>query len=287
MHNFFFLDYSKIKLETMIILLTLTSLLLLILLAKLSEIAKYYIKYAAYSLCCVLMTCFAGIFCLFHPGNSENVKIAQFFTKLMNVEWMFGFKIEVLDYHNILNAQQPFVIISNHQTIIDTIFVMQVPPKGAVPIAKKSLFYVPIFGQVLWLFGTIFIDRKRTKSAVEIMKKVACEINKRKTPVWIFPEGSRYQCDKIMPFRKGAFHLAIQAQVPLVPVVIGNYRNVIDCHNKSFNGGVIRVKCLPAIKTTNLTVDDVDDLAKTAYKIMSEEFEKDCKVNSDVHFSGK
>ena len=233
------------------------------------------------------MTCFAGIFCLFHPGNSENVKIAQFFTKLMNVEWMFGFKIEVLDYHNVLNTQQTFVIILNRQTIIDTIFVMQVPPKGAVPIANKSLFYVPIFGQVLWLFVTIFIDRKKTKSAVEIMKKVACEIDKRKTPIWIFPKGSRYQCDKIMPFRKCAFHLAIQAKVPLVLVVIGNYRNVINCHNKSFKGGVIRVKCLPAIETSDLTVDDVDDLAKTACKIMSEEFEKDSKMNSDLYFNGK
>lgn len=269
--------------------LLLTILLVLGLITSVSPKAMYHVKYTGYIFGCIVITSFAGIFCLFHkPGNSVNVKFAQIITKIMNFEWLFGIDIEVVDQHHILKTKQPFVVISNHQTIIDAVFVMQLPPRGTtVPIAKKSLFYVPIFGQVLWLFGTFFIDRKNPKSAVEALKKVASKMIEKNTSIWVFPEGSRYQCDKIMPFRNGAFHLAIQAQVPIIPVVIGNYRNVIDCRNKIFDRGVMRVKCLPPIETKGLSEDDVDDLSKKAFQIMTDEFTKDYEAKSYLYIDCK
>ena len=255
---------------------------------KISQTAKYHVKYIGFLLYSILMTCFAAMFCLFHkPGSSENVKFAQLITKIMNFEWLFGIKIEVQDHYHLLNAKQPFVVISNHQTVIDALIIMRVPPKRTVPLAKKGLFYVPIFGQVLWLFGTVFIDRKNHNLAVDAMKKVGSTMVENMTSLWIFPEGSRYQYDKIMAFKKGAFHLAVQAQVPLVPIVIGNYKNVLDCHNKTFEGGVIRVKCLPPIETTDLKETDIDDLMNKTFQIISKEFDNDYKDNSSLYLKIK
>ena len=70
-----------------------------------------------------------------------------------------------------------------------------------------------------------------------------------------------------------------------MPVVIGNYRNVLDRQNKRFDGGVIRVKCLPPIDTTGLTVDDVNEFTDKVFKIISEEFEKD--YNDNLHLYPK
>ena len=274
--------------DLMILLLLLLFLFLMGSITKISPTAKYHVKYIGFLLYCILMTCFAAVFCIFHkPGSSENVKFAQLITKIMNFEWLFGIKIEVQDHYHLLKAKQPFVVISNHQTVIVALIIMRVPPKGTVPLAKKSLLYVPIFGQVLWLFGTIFIDRKNRNSAVDVMKKVGSTMVENMTSLWIFPEGSRYQCNKIMAFKKGAFHLAIQAQVPLVPIVIGNYRNVLDCHNKTFEGGVIRVKCLPPIETTDLKESNIDDLMNKVFQIISKEFDKDYKENSSLYLKTK
>lgn len=253
---------------------------------KLSKRAKYHIKYIAFHLYCIFLSLLCGFFCLFHkPGSSENLKIGQLFMRLIKFEWLFGLKIEIKGHENLLDSKRPFIVVSNHQTSIDALIMLKTSPNRTAPLAKKILLYVPIFGQVCWLCGTVFINRKHGKTAIEIMRKVGSKMKKKMTSLWIFPEGTRYQLDKVMPFKKGAFHLAVQAQVPLVPVVIGNYRNVLDRQNKRFDGGVIRVKCLPPIDTTGLTVDDVNEFTDKVFKIISEEFEKD--YNDNLHLYPK
>ena len=253
---------------------------------KLSKRAKYHIKYIAFHLYCIFLALLCGFFCLFHkPGSSENLKIGQLFMRLIKFEWLFGLKIEIKGHENLLDSKRPFIVVSNHQTSIDALILLKTSPNRTAPLAKKILLYVPIFGQVCWLCGTVFINRKHGKTAIEIMRKVGSKMKKKMTSLWIFPEGTRYQLDKVMLFKKGAFHLAVQAQVPLVPVVIGNYRNVLDRQNKRFDGGVIRVKCLPPIDTTGLTVDDVNEFTDKVFKIISEEFEKD--YNDNLHLYPK
>lgn len=111
--------------------LLLTFLLLLGLITRVSPKAIYHVKYIGYMFGCIVMTSFAGIFCLFHkPGNSVNVKFAQIITKIMNFEWLYGIDIEVVDQGYILKTKQPFVVISNYQAILDAVFVMQLPPRG-------------------------------------------------------------------------------------------------------------------------------------------------------------
>ena len=91
--------------------------------------------------------------------------------------------------------------------------------------------------------------------------------------VYIFPEGTRsyYDHPDLLSFKKGAFHLAIQAQVPIVPVVAANYSNVLSFKKKIFRMGIIPAKVLKPIETKGKTKEDVDDLLKLVRDRMLEE----------------
>lgn len=259
-------------------------LVVLWLLCKVSDKIKFTVKYTAYSLYCIFIAGCSGIFCLFYkPKSSMNIFIPQFFIKWTGFEWLFGLKLKFKNMDILHNIKKPCVVISNHQTSIDAMLLLITSPLGTAPLAKRILLYVPIFGVVSWLCGTIFIDRSKGKTAIEVMKKVGEEMKEKMTSLWIFPEGSRYQQDKLMPFKKGAFHLAVQAQVPIVPVIFGNYRNIIDAKGKQFNTGEIRTICLPPISTEGKTVDDINDLIETAYKVMSETFHEDFEEHRHLY----
>ncbi|XP_066913023.1 1-acyl-sn-glycerol-3-phosphate acyltransferase beta-like [Clytia hemisphaerica] len=253
-------------------------------LCQLSDKFKYHVKYVGYCLYCIFIAACSGLFCLFYkPRSSMNIFIPQFFIKWTGFKWLFGINLKYENLEILHNVKKPCVVVSNHQTSLDAMLLLIMSPLGVAPLAKRVLLYVPIFGPVCWLCGTIYIDRSKGRSAIQIMKKVGEEMKKNLTTLWIFPEGSRYQQDKLLPFKKGAFHLAVQAGVPIAPVIFGNYRNVIDRKNKKFDGGEIRCICLPPISTEGKTVDDVNDIVESTHKLMSDAFEKDFKSHSHMY----
>ncbi|XP_065644811.1 1-acyl-sn-glycerol-3-phosphate acyltransferase alpha [Hydra vulgaris] len=248
-----------------------------------SSTIKYHVKYISFSLYCIFLACVTSLFCFINPRSSYNLVIVQKALKIFNFEWLFGVNITIKNGENIKNCKKPFVVVSNHQSAIDALIMIKSSPNGTAPLAKEILFYVPIFGQVCWLCGTIFINRKQGKVAIDIMRKVGQEMKKKLTSLWIFSEGTRHQLDEVMPFKKGAFHLAIQGEIPIVPVAISNYRNVIDTKNKLFDGGSIRVYCLPPITTVGLSSNDVDSLMEKVHKAISNTFNQDQREHLELY----
>jgi len=123
------------------------------------------------------------------------------------------------------------------------------------------------------LSGTVFIDRGNRKSAIAAFDGAVQEIKGNKQSVWIFPEGTRsyYSKPDLLPFKKGAFHLAIQAGVPIVPVVVQNYSHVLHLQDRTFEPGVINVKVLEPIPTKDQDLADIDDLVvQTREKMLKE-----------------
>lgn len=90
-------------------------------------------------------------------------------------------------------------------------------------ISKRELFYYFPFGPGAWLCGLRYIDRSSTKRAYETLLSVTKLMTEEKIKIWIYPEGTRNNQGGFLPFRKGAFVTAIQAQVPIMPVVIAPY----------------------------------------------------------------
>lgn len=141
----------------------------------------------------------------------------------------------------------------------------------------SHVFYKHILGLTnnltVALSKTVFINRSSRSSAVAAMSQAAETMHKEQQSVYIFPEGTRSYANTptLLPFKKGAFHLAIQAQVPIVPVVVANYSNVLDMKRKIFNAGKIPVSILKPVETKGLTKDDVDGLVQRVQDDMAQE----------------
>ena len=109
---------------------------------------------------------------------------------------------------------------------------------GVVTIGKKSLKWIPIFGQIYWLSGNIMIDRKHTGRARNTLDIAAKRIAQKRTSVWLFPEGTRSYGRGILPFKQGAFRLAKTTNEPIVMVTASNLHNKIKW-NRWDNGTVL------------------------------------------------
>lgn len=123
------------------------------------------------------------------------------------------------------------------------------------------------------LSKTVFIERKSRTQAVAAFDKAAQQMHSARQSVYIFPEGTRsyYDHPDLLPFKKGAFHLAVQAQVPIVPVVVANYSNVLNIKRKIFRTGRIPIRVLEPIPTKGKTKEDVDTLLQEVREKMLSE----------------
>jgi len=92
-------------------------------------------------------------------------------------------------------------------------------------VAKRELQWVPLLGQYLTASGAVFVDRSNITNAIKSLAAAGETMKTRGTSVWLFPEGTRSLRpeNKLLSFKSGAFHLAVQAGVPIVPVVCENY----------------------------------------------------------------
>jgi lysophosphatidate acyltransferase len=155
-----------------------------------------------------------------------------------------GITFEIDDPHDYLNSTRPAIFIGNHQTELDVLMLGCIFPKYCSVTAKSSLRRTPFLGWFMALSGTVFIDRQNSSSAREAMVGAADEIRRKRQSVYMFPEGTRsyYKEPGLLPFKKGAFHLAVQAKVPIVPVVVANYAHVLDARSWTFKAGKIPVK---------------------------------------------
>jgi 1-acyl-sn-glycerol-3-phosphate acyltransferase len=118
----------------------------------------------------------------------------------------------------------PQVVVSNHVSWYDIFAIAGVIPVPFHFVAKKELESIPLFGRAWKTAGHISIDRSDRKKAIESLRRAGEEIRARRSAVVIFPEGTRSRTGRLQPFKKGAFSLAMEAGVPIVPtVVVGSY----------------------------------------------------------------
>lgn len=217
----------------------------------------------------VSFSCLIGIIVsVFRPFDTRNIKVT---TEL--IKWgrhILGINIEIKN-KELLEATRPCVFISNHQHNLDIFPGTFTIPANTVTIGKRSLIFLPFFGQFFWLSGNILIDRKNKKSAFETMDVAANAITLKKISVWVMPEGTRSKGRGLLPFKKGPFVTAIKAQVPIVPIVFSTYSN-IDL--KKWKAGTIRVEVLPPISTTGLKYEDANVIKDQSYQIISSTIKK-------------
>lgn len=193
-------------------------------------------------------------------GSLSQWTTARAFSGLLSP--LIGFHFTVENEERL--RTRPAVFISNHQTELDILMLGRMFPQHCSVTSKKALKWYPFLGWFMTLSGTVFIDRANRKNAVASFDSAVKQIKKTQQSVWIFPEGTRSNTTEpeLLPFKKGCFHLAIQAGVDIVPVVVGNYSNLFNWRARRCESGTCRIRVLEPISTKNMTAENVDQLAK-------------------------
>lgn len=155
-------------------------------------------------------------------------------------------------------SHRPAVFILNHQSNADFLIAAKLIRKGARGVAKKELQKMPIIGQMLMASGTIFLDRADKEKSIEALKP-AVESLKSGTSVVIFPEGTRSYDYTLGKFKKGAFHLAMQAGVPLVPIVLKNAHDAMPRGSNIFKPTLVEVVVFPPVLTNDWTPENMNE----------------------------
>ncbi|CAH0405877.1 unnamed protein product [Chilo suppressalis] len=232
------------------------------------NIYKFNFKFVLYYFYSSVCAFFVWPFFLFNPKSVHNARFGAWLirpiTTFFEIDW-------ILRNGEILAEERGAIIVSNHQSSFDILGlfnIWHVVYKMTV-VAKNELFYIWPFGLSAYLAGVVFIKRSDAKGAYRHLDIISNVLLKDKTKIWVFPEGTRNKdYNKMLPFKKGAFTMAVVAQVPIIPVVFSPYY-FINKEKHFFDKGHIIIQCLEPISTKGLSLEDIPDLMdKVQQKMM-------------------
>jgi putative phosphoserine phosphatase / 1-acylglycerol-3-phosphate O-acyltransferase len=167
-----------------------------------------------------------------------------------------GIEVEVVGEQH-LWAHRPAVFIFNHQSKLDLLLMMYLLRRDFTGVAKKEAADVPGFGAFMRMANVAFIDRGNSQQARKRLQSLVGKIQKGLS-LCIAPEGTRSYTPQLGPFKKGAFHLAMQAGVPIVPIVVRNSAEMMARNGQTFRAGKVQVAVLAPISVKRWTVAGLD-----------------------------
>lgn len=202
---------------------------------------------------------------LCRPFNPDNSRLCArvYGTPALRI---MGFRLRI-EADGVLKHKRPAVIIANHISNHDLFVLGQAVPPRTASLGKTSLKWVPLFGQLYWLAGNVLVDRGNAAQAKKAMETTTDTLQHKDMSLWVFVEGTRGHGKGLGPFKKGAFLMAINAGVPIIPVCANNYTRTMDIGRKV--GGVAIIRTLPPISTEGMTPDDVPALMQRCHADMA------------------
>uniref|UniRef100_A0A2P2IC82 1-acyl-sn-glycerol-3-phosphate acyltransferase n=2 Tax=Hirondellea gigas TaxID=1518452 RepID=A0A2P2IC82_9CRUS len=239
---------------------------------------RYYVRFIGAHIAVLVVSALVMPLLLFRPKNVYNAILATIPLRLLNPLLRLNWDVQGVEH---ITPDRAAIVVCNHQSSIDFLGMVYMWPlfQKISAIAKMEILYAAPFGPTAWLCGTRFIDRSNPQKAKQSMNDAMEFVKEHKVKLWIFPEGTRNSEDEFLPFKKGAFYLALQGQIPILPLVCSSYRGFISHKAGVFNPGNIIVTCLPPIPTVGLTIEDMPSLmAETREKMMAVFKETSAKV---------
>ncbi|HTK42044.1 MAG TPA: lysophospholipid acyltransferase family protein [Gemmatimonadales bacterium] len=162
------------------------------------------------------------------------------------------------------DPRRPYVVVSNHESFADILLISHLPWEMKW-LSKAELFKVPVLGWLMRLAGDIPVRRGEGRSAVEALQRCRTVL-KQRVSVMIFPEGTRSPTADMLPFKDGAFRLAIDTGVPILPLAVSGTGTALPKHGFLFGRAKAEVRVLEPIETAGLTVKDVHALRERVRK---------------------
>ena len=228
-------------------------------------IIRFILMSIAFLFVC-LVSCFYSLLRPFHRDNVHHT--SRYLGKITKI---LGFDVEVRIPESVKNIG-PVVYVANHQNSYDVFTMANAVQTSTVSVGKKSLKWIPIFGQMYWLTGNILIDRKNTSKAMGFINLTATKIKEKKLSIWIFPEGTRSKGRGLLPFKTGAFRTAALANVPIVPICASNQVGTIELGR--WNNGKIIIEFLDPIYISDNTPASARSAAEEAHTLMKAKIEQ-------------
>lgn len=262
--------------------LSVTAVLLICLyiLSRVSERVDYLLKFIYLYSAYIAVSFLLCVLSLPHPRDPKNGVRAAGILKYIHSLVPLSFEIQGQD---LLKCPTAAVVVINHQSSIDLMSLFEIWPllEHAGPIAKRELLYIQPFGLACWLCGAEFINR-RSKTSHQDINDMGSRAKSEGKKLIIFPEGTRNGAKglSMLPFKKGAFHIAIDGQLPILPVVISEY-DFLDARKMIFRPGKVTIKVLPRIETSGYTKDSIDDLVSLTRNSMIETLKEISKTKSE------
>lgn len=174
---------------------------------------------------------------------------------------ILGLKVETQGTEN-LTSHQPCIYVGNHQGALDVMIFGISYPERTITIGKKEIIWIPFFGLFFAAAGNIMINRHKRVQAIAGLNQALDVLKVKKASIWIFPEGTRNRSDQpLLPFKKGAFHMALSAGVPIVPILASPMKPLMDWKNKKLYPGTIQVRVLPPIFPTGFSANQVSEFS--------------------------
>jgi 1-acyl-sn-glycerol-3-phosphate acyltransferase len=198
---------------------------------------------------------------LLRPRSDITMKAGRLWSRALL--WAVGARVEYVGLEH-ARSRLPCIFIANHQSSVDIWALVSVLPAPTRFVAKQSLFRLPVLGWAMAAGGFISIDRADRARAIRSLH-IAAERVRSGRPVILFAEGTRSRDGTLRPFKKGPFHLALAARVPVVPVAISGSWEVLRPGTARLRPGPVRVEFLPPLDVTGFLPSDHEGLLREVH----------------------
>ena len=158
-----------------------------------------------------------------------------------------------------LRPNQSYVITANHISALDILLIYGYLPTELKWVMKKELRRIPVIGAACQAMGHIIIDRSNSTSAVDSIQHAAHKLVNGMC-ILFFPEGTRTKPGRVVPFKKGAFRLAIDLALPVLPMTIEGTEHLLPTETLDWQPGAVTLRIHPEISTLGLASNQVDRL---------------------------
>ena len=203
--------------------------------------------------------CFVPVFLVLLPSRRLRILASNVYGKLVGrVLAAFARATLPLGVEGEMAAGRPAIYVANHASYLDILLGIWSAPLGTLATAKKETVFIPFFGQLYALSGNVLINRADRRNAASALRETIELMERFRTSVWIWPEGTRSTDGRLLPFKRGFAHIALATRLPVVPVVItGTHR----CWPKGkivTHASTIRIRVLDPIPTTGWSAETLD-----------------------------
>lgn len=175
----------------------------------------------------------------------------------LNPLWEFSVSGEVPD-----DPRRPYMVVANHESFVDILLISHLPFEMKW-LSKSDFFKYPLIGWMMRMAGDIRLDRGDRKSSVKVLHDMKDRLSKH-VSVMVFPEGTRSRSGELGEFKDGAFRVAVDAGVPVLPLAVLGTRDALIKHDWRFGESHAEVRVLAPIPTAGMTKHDVPALKQHA-----------------------